>query len=141
MLSFRDFLDEGLSTKEALKKFNTVYPRAKKMASGLEVGTKVANTSSISASLSEWEELPGIREVKFKLFKDMPGIVKTQRTKDLAEQIKTNQQIDPLIVVEDGHKDGPYILEGAHRWDALRILKVKSFPALVVLNTEAIERR
>lgn len=57
-------------------------------------------------------------------------------TKDLAEQILLSKEVDPLIVVEDA--EGPYILEGAHRFDALRELGAKSFPALVVLDLDSL---
>jgi tartrate dehydratase beta subunit/fumarate hydratase class I family protein len=37
------------------------------------------------------------------------------------------------------HEESPYILEGAHRFDALRHLKIKKFPALVVVDTEMVK--
>lgn len=52
--------------------------------------------------------------------------------KDLAEQIRQSGELNPLIVVVD--KDGPYILEGGHRYDALGVLGKKSFPAKVVID-------
>ena len=41
-----------------------------------------------------------------------------------------NLYIYPLIVVWD--EQGLYILEGGHRFDALNMLGIKYFPALVV---------
>ena len=39
-------------------------------------------------------------------------------------------------MVEASARDkGPYILEGGHRFDALKLLGKKSFPALVVIDT------
>jgi hypothetical protein len=49
---------------------------------------------------------------------------------------KSSERIDPLIVVED--KEGPYILEGGHRFDALRILKTQSFSASVVMDLDSL---
>lgn len=102
----------------------------------------VSNYSSIEASLGrDWEELDGIREVPFVAFTEMPDKLEFRsdeeetRTRELADEIKASGQIEPLIVVVD--KRGPYVLEGAHRFDALRLLKAKSFPALVVLDTSS----
>ena len=36
-------------------------------------------------------------------------------------------------------KEGPYILEGAHRLGALYLVGVKHIPALVVLDLESLE--
>ncbi len=58
------------------------------------------------------------------------------RTRTLADEIFFSKVIKPLIVVEDA--EGPYILEGAHRFDALRELKARSFPALVVLDLDSL---
>ena len=56
------------------------------------------------------------------------------RSKALAEKIKESGWVDPLIIVID--KEGPYLLEGAHRFVALFYLKKKYFPALVVIDLE-----
>lgn len=59
-----------------------------------------------------------------------------ERTEYLAAQIQESREINPLIVVED--VKGPYILEGGHRFDALRLLRAKAFPALVVLDLDSL---
>jgi len=41
-----------------------------------------------------------------------------------------------VVIPSDKDKDGVYVLEGGHRLGALHILKAKSFPALVVIDTE-----
>lgn len=56
----------------------------------------------------------------------------TKRIKELAAQIEASGEINPLIVVIDA--EGPYILEGGHRSEALFRLGAKSFPALVVID-------
>lgn len=116
------------------------FKRAGKAVDGLEVLDDIPNTDSISASLNEYEVLPGIREVPMSAFSD-PDPYKNyyaaddiDRTYRLAEAIKQSGQIKPLIVVID--KEGPYILEGGHRWSALGVIGKKSFPALVVMDTE-----
>jgi hypothetical protein len=117
------------------------YPQANKTVDGLRVmDGPVKNASSIGASLTDWDELKGIREVPVADFpgasaRDMFSAADDHRRVDaLAEQIKDNQEISPLIVVVD--KDGPYILEGAHRLAALDKLGKKSFPAMVVIDRD-----
>ena len=114
------------------------YPRAGKTVDGREVLSNIPNQISISATFTDYEILPGIREVPMSDF----GGPKTffyaaddfKRSKALAEQIKHSGQISPLIVAID--EDGPYILEGAHRFVALHYLGAKSFPALVVIDQD-----
>lgn len=120
------------------------FPQAGSVVDGRTVLDGVPNTSSIGASLSDYEVLHGIREVPFSAFTQMPLLSyystdEEQRTKNLAEQIKESGEIAPLIVVVD--KEGPYILEGGHRFDALRELGANSFPALVVLDLESIGKQ
>jgi len=120
--------------------YDSEYPLAGPEVDGRTVGEKIANTGSISSSLNEYEILKGIREVSFSSFDSMGklsfySVSEEKRTRDLAERIKASGEIDPLIVIID--KEGPYILEGGHRFDALRILGARSFPALVVIDTES----
>ena len=133
MQSFRQFIAEATDT----------YPKAGAIVSGLHVkrDVSVPNTDSISASLTDYEVLPGIREIPVS---DLGGEKSlshsssdVKRSKELAVRIKDSGQIVPLIVVVD--KEGPYILEGAHRYDALVYLGIKSFPAMVVLDQESLE--
>lgn len=130
-------LGEGFNQVKPLEDF----PLAGAKVDGRDVGEKVYNTSSIGSSIDDYEVQKGIREVPFSSF-DQMGDLKyyskntEARTKDLAEQIKQSGRIDPLIVAMD--KEGPYILEGAHRFDALRELGAKSFPAMVVHDLESL---
>jgi hypothetical protein len=55
----------------------------------------------------------------------------------LAAQIQTSGELNPLIVGVD--RNGPFIVEGSHRYDALKILNKKSIPAVVVLDLDEIE--
>jgi hypothetical protein len=117
------------------------YKPAKGLVDGREVGETVSNMSSIPASLVEYEVLRGIREVPFSAFKDLGpvwfySVQQENWTRELAKEISASGRVDPLIVVED--QDGPYILEGGHRFDALRIIGAESFPALVVLDLESL---
>lgn len=112
-----------------------MLPRAGARVSGLEVLDDVPNMGSIAASFSTWFVLPGIREVPFAAFGDGAGHPsRSERVVELARAIKTSGQIKPLIVAVDD--EGPYILEGGHRFDALQLLGVASFPALVVLDED-----
>jgi hypothetical protein len=117
------------------------YKVAGKRVDGLYVREKVPNIASIDASLVDYEVLSGVRVVPFSAFTQMGPLVfyslsEENRAKRLAEQIAKSGEVNPLIVVEDAK--GPYILEGWHRFDALRILRAKAFPALVVLDLESL---
>lgn len=115
--------------------WDEIYPHAGKYVDGRLVRSHVPNRDSIGASLSgDYEVLPGIREVSMSLFDAPPA--RTHRTRTLAEDIRQSGEINPLIVAVD--EQGPYILEGGHRYDALRILDAEAFPALVVIEEEAL---
>ena len=96
---------------------------------------------SISATLNDWDTLNKIRVVKMKEF-DGPRSVfyaadDFERSRQLADKIKISKEISPLIIVIDS--EGPYILEGAHRYVALHNLKAKSLPALIIVDVEEYE--
>lgn len=59
----------------------------------------------------------------------------SKRIDRLAAEIEASKELNPLIVAVD--KDGPYILEGATRAEALKKLGATSFPALVVKDLDA----
>jgi len=117
------------------------YPLAGNVVNGLRVNQQIDNISSISASFMQYEILDGIREVSMSDF----GSAKPhdnfyarndiQRCQELAEEIKQSGEIMPLIVVMD--ENGPYILEGGHRFVALYLLGISSFPALIVLDKDS----
>lgn len=109
------------------------YPIAAETVSGLKVLDDIPNMDSISATLSDYEILKGIREVSIEDWNPSGFFYAAddfKRGEELATQIKENKYIKPLIMVIEN--DEPYILEGAHRLYALSLLKVKSFPALIV---------
>ncbi len=128
------------ATRRALRRILTEaqeeepYPLAGDEVSGLRVGDDVPNTDSISASLTDYKVLPGIREIPMEGWD--PGrpysVSGNRRVERLIDEIKTNGWIAPLIVVVE--REDIYILEGIHRLHALHALGVKSFPALVVLD-------
>ena len=108
--------------------------------SGLLVRPDIPNKSSIGASLYEYST-HGVQEVPMSAFtvKGKPKYRNKEQenyTKDLAQQIKENKELNPLIVIKD--KEGHYVLEGAHRFDALRELGIESFPALMVHDLESL---
>lgn len=119
-------------------------PMAGETVDGRTVRNNVPNEDSIPASLFDWDELPGIREVKLSDFEtglEEPFFATEGRRKAaerLAKKIRENNWIEPLIVVYDAQsaKVGPYILEGSTRFDALRIIGAKAFPALVVIDRD-----
>lgn len=117
------------------------YRRASATVDGRKVREDVPNRGSIAAELTRYKILPGIREVPFDAFNQMGPLTyysasEKARVKRLADQISASRELNPLIVVEDA--EGPYILEGGHRFDALRELGAKAFPALVVVDLDSI---
>ena len=124
-----------------ISRWDARYPRAGNVVSGLNVASgSIPNTESISASMNKWDELPGIREVPLSDFgsakpdDNFYALNDFQRSKRLTEEIRDSRSITPLIVVID--HEGPYLLEGLHRFVALGELGVRSFPALVVIDLD-----
>jgi hypothetical protein len=113
------------------------YPRAGKLSDGRTVGKDIPNTNSIAATVPNYKSI-GVRDVPLSAFTlaGPPPRKLDARTMKLAEEIKASKQINPLIVAMD--KQGPYIVEGGHRFDALRYLGAKSFPALVVRDLDEL---
>jgi len=107
-------------------------PKASDIVDGLRVRGTIPDMGSIGATLSNYKVLPDVRVVDFSLFNGPDPL--TSRTKSLMEQIGDSGEINPLIVVFD--KKGPYILEGAHRYDALQHLGKTKFPAKIVLDLD-----
>lgn len=134
-------LDREIAEALGSRSIRDKYSRAKTTVDGRSVRSTIPNRSSIGSSLDNYEVLPGIREVPFSAFTQMGSLSyystsEEKRTKNLASQIRQSGEINPLIVAEDA--EGPYILEGAHRFDALRELGAKAFPALVVLDLNSL---
>ena len=113
------------------------------VVNGMLVRKDIPNTSSIGASLSNYST-HGLQEVPMSAFQTVgkPKYYSAQeerRTKELARQIQENKELNPLIVVKDA--EGHYILEGGHRFDALRELGIDSFPALMVHDLESLGKK
>lgn len=107
------------------------------MSDGRLVRQYVPNMSSIGASLNDYEILDGIYDIpisEFKLSGKHYSVYGTNRINDLANEIKSSNEINPLIVVLDDK--GPYVLEGSHRVEALYKLGAKSFPSKLVLDKD-----
>lgn len=114
------------------------FPRAAAHVDDRMVRAEIPNQSSIGASFIDYEVLPGVREVKMsELSPEKLFYAKNDwdRVATLADEIGESGEIAPLIIAID--KDGPYILEGAHRYGALHKLGAKSFPAQVVIDLES----
>ncbi len=98
--------------------------------------------SSIDSSFTKWESLPGFRNVPFSVFGNISSSAKNQGEKDylssLGNDIQQSQSIEPLIIVFDG-ESSPWVLEGAHRFDALVEMGFKSMPAMIVLDFSSIQ--
>ena len=118
------------------EKWNLKYPKAGNIVSGLNVVGDVDNIESIESSLVDYYIYDGIRECMTSDFGEggYANVRENKRSEELAKEIEISRQISPLIVVVDN--DGPYILEGGHRFDALKLLNIQSFPALLVLDQE-----
>lgn len=116
------------------------YPKANGISGDLIVDNDVPNTNSISASLKDYEEIRGIRNIpisEFYLTGISYSIEEDNHIKKIEEQIKQSKHIKPLIVVMD--KKGLYILEGGHRAEALYNLKATYVPSLLIVDLENYE--
>ena len=111
------------------------FPVASKEIEGLEILDDIPNQGSISASFTDYEIISGIREVDLANFTpSSKGVLNSPDIVELAGQIKANKKIKPLIVAEDA--EGFYILEGAHRFDAMQRLGKKKIPAMIVRDLD-----
>jgi len=119
---------QQLSCQEIINRIDAQFP-----LSSTQSG-EIANLGSISASLNEWQELKGIRDIPSLC----PNVVSKNKS-NLAKKIETSGHIMPLIVVvQSEDEEGLYILEGSHRYDAICELGYKTFPALVVIDMEKL---
>ena len=103
--------------------------------------SEIPNEDSIAATLDDWDELPGLREVPlydFELTGKWYSAEGSERIRALQLEIQASDEISPLIVVIDD--EGPYILEGATRAEALYNLDAKTFPAKVVIDRRRLPR-
>lgn len=115
---------------------------------GWAVRDKIDNLASICATLGSDYETHGVREVPISLLGPDPGpgvrekLASCPSVVALAERMKASGELTPLIVVINGlcpGQDGPaYVLEGCHRIDSLEFLGARSFPALVVQDTNPV---
>lgn len=124
---------ESLSFKRLKYANFKEYPIISGTSDGRTIRQEIPNMESIDATLDEYRILPGIRDVplsEFYLTGKHYSYDGTQRIRELAKEIQQSGEINPLIVVIE--KEGPYILEGATRAEALYLLGANSFPALVV---------
>jgi len=133
-------LNNPANTLERMSPWFIKYPKADKVVDGLNVGKEVKNMSSIPASFGKYEVEKGIKSVPmsefpasnpYQMFRSSDDI---KRVQELADQIKANKRIDPLIVAVD--KKGSYVLEGGHRLGALNLLGIKNFPAVIVRDLD-----
>ncbi len=137
-----DFFARADARPSVPAELDQLYPRAGATVDGRTVGTEIPNTSSLDASFTRYEELPGVRAVPMRLFNTEPPTFRStseeKRTRELAERIRASGRVDPLIVVIDSEgPTNPYILEGGHRFDALKLIGASAFPGLVVLDQDA----
>lgn len=118
------------------------YPIVQGTFQDLRIDHDIPNMSSISSSLDNYTVLEGIRLLPMHEFEvDGKGYsVSMNRGIDsLAREIERSKTIKPLIVVID--EEGPYILEGIHRVNALFNLGYQYFPALLVIDKTEEEQK
>lgn len=117
---------------------NARYPKAGRQVGGLHVRDHIPNLGSIYGTFCDQEELRGVRVVTMSDFGGPRSVFYAKddfdRSERLAEIIAGSGEINPLIIGVESH--GPFIIEGAHRFVALHLLKVKEFPAIVVVSLE-----
>lgn len=124
-----------------LDELDAMFPLAGGTVDGRKVVEgEVPNTDSIDASVENPTVIKGVREVPMSAFYPDPPTFyskgERERTTRLAEEIDASGEIVPLIVVYDD--EGPYVLEGGHRFNAMKLLGAKAFPALVVLDEDSL---
>jgi hypothetical protein len=106
---------------------------------GYHVGEKINNYGSYESSGIS-KVLPGIHKVPMSSFETThPNDLfyaknDHDRVRHLAEQIKQNKYLDPLLVAMD--EKGPYVLEGGHRLGAAHLLGMKEIPAMIGYEPE-----
>ena len=127
----------AITSISTLNEVNDAYPTAPNKVDGRIVRSEIPNQSSIYSTIDNPEILSGVRVVpmsEFQLTGRHYSSEGSKRIKELAEEIKETNEINPLIVVVD--EEGPYILEGATRAEALFRLGATSFPAQVVIDND-----
>ena len=123
------------TSHSSLEDIDAAYPVVKGDIDGRAVRAEVPNLSSIGASIDNPQELPGVRQVQMSQFTlDGDSTPTDAPTLALAEEIRNSGELNPLIVAID--ENGPYIVEGGHRYGALKVLGAKSFPAVVVIEVD-----
>lgn len=117
------------------------YPRAGTTVDGLWVGDDIPNTDSIDATVEgDYEVLPGIRkfrvaDMEAKTVRDLFYAADDfRRVERLSKQLRLNKFLEPLIIGIDA--EGPYIIEGAHRFGAALTNGMQYVPALIVVEEE-----
>ncbi len=116
------------------------FPPAADTVDNRLVGEGVPNQDSIGATFGEFDILPGIREVSmddFSITGRGDTVAGNRAIEELQAAISESGEITPLIVAVDA--EGPFILEGATRIDALKNLGAKSFPAQVVIDRDSLQ--
>jgi len=104
---------------------------------GFEVRDHVPNMSSIESTLTDYRIMRGIREFPLSSLApvEFDASDDNKKVNALASQLDDSKSINPVIIVID--KDGPYVLEGAHRVAAMQKLGVTNIPAKVVVEDSA----
>jgi hypothetical protein len=114
------------------------YPKAGDRVDGLTVRAHVPNLSSIDGYFADSKTLPGVRVVPMSDLGAPRSVFYAAndfaRSEQLAEAIRQSGEINPLIIGVDDK--GAFIIEGAHRFVAFHYLKVKEFPAVVVVGKD-----
>lgn len=130
--------DEASPLDALIKSTNALYPQAEAHVDGLFVRDHVPNLDSINGYFADSETLSGIRVVPMSDFGGPRSVFYAvddfERSERLAELIERSGEINPLIIGVD--EKGPFIIEGAHRFVALWNLKVRAFPAVVVVGRD-----
>jgi hypothetical protein len=134
----REMRESTDSLADLIRATDLRYQHAPDRLDGLFVREHVPNLDSIDGYFAESETLRGIRAVPMSDFGGPRTVFYAaddfERSERLADAIRSSEEISPLIVGVDA--EGPFIIEGAHRYVALWYLKVREFPAVVVVGRE-----
>ncbi len=136
--------DDNPGLEAFVSKILSRYKKAGSVVDGLVVRDHIPNMGSIYSTYSDPLVLPGLFEIPMDDFDGLTGYHYSTSGNNwiisLSEQILHNKEISPLIVAFDDD-EGPWILEGATRSEALYCIGVKYFPAKIVIDRDFFDRR
>ena len=122
-----------------LQKIEAEMPKMSgKTWNGMSLREIGSSWGSVSGTFYDHTVLPGIRDIPYangwNPSKTFYSKSDWDHSRELAEEIRINQEIEPLLVGIYTTDWEPFILEGIHRFVSLHLLGHSSFPARIVIG-------